>query len=191
MKNHENGSHVHVYCYIRTFSVTCVQISCVWILIYKLLRCTPGQWDHSIIVIHVQTLISKNLNFCKGIDLCIYFNKAMRFQIAINMQQIWDWDYKSYLCLQVMKIRTKIPGLHHPQMVLPSRSGHATCTFVFNPHEKKNPLISSELTWNPPKTNPSTYEYFLIKNVCTKFTLTISSNRKYFFTPGVSKLFFC
>lgn len=136
---------------------------------------------------------------CKGIDVCVTFNKAMRFQIAINMQQICTvtlhvyyvyFKIKSYLSLQVMKIRTKIPGLHHPQMVLPCRSGHATCTFVFNP-QAKNKLISSELTWNPPKTNPSTYEHFLGKNVCTKFTLTISSKRKYFFTAGVSKLFFC
>lgn len=41
---------------------------------------------------------SKNLNFCKGIDLCITFNKAMRFQIAINMQQICTVTLHACLC---------------------------------------------------------------------------------------------
>lgn len=59
---------------------------------------------------------------------------------------------KSYLCLQVMKIRTKIPGLHGPQMVLPCCSCHAT--FVFNPQEKKQ----HDKNLFPPKTNMKSTE---------------------------------
>lgn len=148
----------------------------------------------------VQTLISKSLNFCKGIDLCIIFNKATSFQIAISMQQIsyitcilcmLKFEINSYLSLQVMKIRTKIPSLHHPQMVLPSRSSHATFGFQSTRKKRNYQYFLKTNIKSAENESSSTYEHFLGKNVCTKFTLTISSNRKYFFTPGVSKLFFC